>query len=390
MERDASRRKFLKVGLSLPAAGFIAASPEAFSQAPPEATYRILGKTGLKVSSVGFGAAFNPKPDVIGRAIDLGVNYFDTARFYGDSERLLGEAVKGKRDTILISTKTGGNTKEEIFKQMDTSLKELGTDHVDVYHLHAKDSPESAKDEHIEAMENLKQQGKTRAIGLSTHNPHNMVDFILKVKKFDAVQLTYSYPINSFFRDEAIKKLNAGGIGLIAMKAVIGISGIRIMEEFAKGRNLMNMDVDFTPKKTGEAAVSAIKWVLHNPAISTAVVDPGNLANLEMNVRAMNEPYTEKDERALYALNEQMRPLYCRMCYECKGQCPNGIPITDVLRFLAYNDFGGNFHQARGKFMELPKEVRDIRCKDCSSCVVQCPNGVTVRDRLIRAQELLA
>ena len=130
--------------------------------------------------------------------------------------------------------------------------------------------------------------------------------------------------------------------------------------------------------------------MLHNPAISTVVVDPTNVTNLEMNVRAMTEPYTEKDERRLYALNEKMRPLYCRMCYECKGQCPNGIPVTDVLRFLAYNDFGGNFHQARGKFMELPKEVRDVRCRDCSSCSVQCPNGVEVRDRLIRAQDLLA
>ncbi len=390
MKHGASRRKFLKVGLGLPAAGLVSASSGAFFQTPSEVTHRMLGKTGLKVSSVGFGTGFNPKADVIARAIDLGVNYFDTSRDYGDCERLVGEAIKGKRDKILISTKTGGLTKEDIFKQIDTSLKMLGTDHVDIYHLHAKDNPERVTDEAIEALEILKQQGKTRAIGLSTHDPHGMVDFILKLDKLDVVQLTYSYPINSFFRDAAIKKLNAAGIGLIAMKAVIAISGIRMMEEFAKGRNLMNMDIDFTPKKTGEAAVSAIKWVLHNPAISTVVVDPTNVTNLEMNVRAMTEPYTAKDERLLYALNEQMRPLYCRMCYECKGQCPNGIPVTDVLRFLAYNDFGGNFHQARGKFMELPKEVRDVRCRDCSSCSVQCPNGVTVRDRLIRAQELLA
>jgi predicted aldo/keto reductase-like oxidoreductase len=152
----------------------------------------------------------------------------------------------------------------------------------------------------------------------------------------------------------------------------------------------MNMGIDMSVKKTGEASVSAIKWVLNNPAISTTVPDPANVANLEMNVRAMTEPYTAKDERLLFALNEQIRPLYCRMCYECRGQCPNGLPVTDILRFLAYNDFGGNFHQARGKFNELPREVRDVRCSDCSSCAVQCPNGVAVRDRLIRAQELLA
>jgi uncharacterized protein len=78
------------------------------------------------------------------------------------------------------------------------------------------------------------------------------------------------------------------------------------------------------------------------------------------------------------------------MCYECKGQCPQGLPVTDVLRFLAYHDFGGNYHQAAMKFRELAKEIRDVRCGDCSSCSIQCPNGVHVQDRLIRAQELLA
>jgi predicted aldo/keto reductase-like oxidoreductase len=78
------------------------------------------------------------------------------------------------------------------------------------------------------------------------------------------------------------------------------------------------------------------------------------------------------------------------MCYQCKGQCPQGVPVTDVLRFLAYNDFGGSLYQARLNFMDLPRKIRNVRCSECPSCAVQCPNGVMVRDRLIRAQELLA
>ena len=109
-----------------------------------------------------------------------------------------------------------------------------------------------------------------------------------------------------------------------------------------------------------------------------------------MNFRAMSEPYTPADEKMLYVMNEQIRPSYCRMCYECKGQCPKGVPVTDELRFLAYNDFYGDFHQARASFMELPRAIRNVSCGDCSSCAIQCPNGVMVRDRLIRAQELLA
>jgi predicted aldo/keto reductase-like oxidoreductase len=390
MKHDASRRGFLKAGLILPAARLVPPRLETSFQAPSGVSYRILGKTGLKVSTVGFGTGFNPNPDIVARAIDLGVNYFDTSRDYGDSERLFGGAIKGKRDKILISTKTNGRTKEDIFKQMGISLQMLGTDHVDVYLMHATDTPERITDEMLEALEILKQEGKTRAIGLSTHDPKNMLDPILKVGKLDVVQLTYSYPIGGVFREEAIKKLNAAGVGLVAMKVVRAMSGIRMMEELAKGKNLMNMGVDMSVKKTGEACVSAIKWVLTNPAIATTVPDPASVANLEMNVRAMTEPYTTKDERLLFALNEQIRPLYCRMCYECRGQCPNGLPVTDMLRFLAYNDFGGNFHQARAKFMELPGEVRNVRCSDCSSCAVQCPNGVAVRDRLVRAQELLA
>ena len=114
------------------------------------------------------------------------------------------------------------------------------------------------------------------------------------------------------------------------------------------------------------------------------------IPELEMNFRAMSEPYTPADEKLLYVLNEQIRPSYCRMCYECKGQCPKGMPVTDVLRFLAYNDFAGNYHQALANFRSLAKEVRDIRCSDCSECAIKCPNGVHVQARLTRAQDLLA
>jgi heterodisulfide reductase subunit C len=112
------------------------------------------------------------------------------------------------------------------------------------------------------------------------------------------------------------------------------------------------------------------------------------ISELEMNMRAMAEPFTPQDEKLLYVMNEQIRPLYCRMCYECKGQCPKGMPVTDMLRFLAYNDFGGNYHQGLANFRGLPSEIREVRCGECSSCAIQCPNGVLVQDRLMRAQQL--
>jgi predicted aldo/keto reductase-like oxidoreductase len=114
------------------------------------------------------------------------------------------------------------------------------------------------------------------------------------------------------------------------------------------------------------------------------------IPELEMNFRAMSEPYTPADEKLLYVMNEHIRPSYCRMCYECKGQCPNGMPVTDALRYLAYHDFGGNYHQALTNFRELPGAIRKVRCSDCAECAITCPNGVQIRDRLMRAQELFA
>jgi predicted aldo/keto reductase-like oxidoreductase len=378
MQFNSSRRKFLQAGLILPAAGLASTrNLYAFSKTPDGIAYRVLGKTGLKVSSVGSGVGIEPDPQVIARAIDLGVNYFDTARGYGNgkSEQITGTALKGKRNRVILATKTDGTTKAAIFKDMDESLRALNTDYVDIYHLHSRDTSDTITDEAVEACEMLKKQGKARFIGVSTHDVHAVADHILNKGKFDVVQTTYSYAIGGApLRREAIAKLYAAGIGMVAMKVIIAVAGF------------IPRDIDL-PK---EGPLAAIKWVLLNPAISTTVPYMKNIAELEMNVRAMTEAYTPQDEKMLYTRNQEIRPFYCRMCYECKGKCPKGVPVTDELRFLAYYDFGGNFQQAQENFRRLPEEIRDVRCSDCSSCVIQCPNGVDVRNRLIRAQELLA
>jgi aryl-alcohol dehydrogenase-like predicted oxidoreductase len=360
----------------VPAAGFAASrNLDAFCQTPAAAVYRTLGKTGLKVSGVGSGVGIAPDPEVIARAIDLGVNYFDTARGYGagNSERITGTALKGKRQKVVLATKTDARTKAEIFKDMDASLKALDTDYVDIWHLHSRDTPDTISDEEVEACELLKKQGKTRFIGVSAHDINAVVDRILKIGKFDAVQTTYSYAIGAPFRQESIARLHKAGIGVIAMKVIIAVAGF------------VPREVKLPPA----GPLAAIKWVLRNPAISTTVPYAKNIAELEMNVRAMAESYTPQDEKLLYTRNQEIRPFYCRMCYECKGLCPQGVPVTDELRFLAYHDFGGNLHQARENFMRLPKKIRSVQCSDCTSCAIKCPNGVEVQARLIRAQEFL-
>jgi aryl-alcohol dehydrogenase-like predicted oxidoreductase len=329
------------------------------------------------VSGVGCGVGLIPDPVVLVRAADLGINYFDTARMYekGKSEEIAGAALKGRRNKIVLASKTDGMTREEVIKDMDASLRALQTDHLDIWHLHSRDTPDAITDEAVEACLMLKEQGKTRFIGVSAHDINAVVDKIVDIGKFDVVQTTYSYAIGSYYRNTSIKKLHDAGIGVVAMKVIIAVAGFIPPADF---------------RLKDEGPLAAVKWVLANPMISTTVPYAKNTTELEMNFRAMAETYTPQDEKMLYVRNEEIRSRYCRLCYECKGKCPYGLPVTDELRFLAYNDFGGNLHQARTCFRDLPEDIRNVRCSDCSACAIECPNGVAVRDRLIRAQSLLA
>ena len=199
MKRNTSRRQFLQAGLALPVVGLVSPNSMQLSPIPRGLAFRTLGKTGLKVTSVGCAAGAIPDPDILARALDLGINYYDTARIYGQgkSEQILGKAIQGKRDKIVLASKTYSNTKAKILEDIETSLSTLGTDHLDIYHQHSRHEPKEITDEMIETMELVKKQGKTRFIGVSTHDPNAMVDFILKVGKFDVVQTTYSYAIGA-------------------------------------------------------------------------------------------------------------------------------------------------------------------------------------------------
>jgi predicted aldo/keto reductase-like oxidoreductase len=104
----------------------------------------------------------------------------------------------------------------------------------------------------------------------------------------------------------------------------------------------------------------------------------------------MAEPYEEKDETLLTAQLASIGPSYCRMCGSCGGVCDKGVPVPDVLRFLTYAEGYGQFALARERFLEMPQPARDVRCSGCTSCSFRCAYGVAVRERLTRAQEMLA
>src|ERR1039458_3771571 len=195
MENAPSRRNFLAAGLALPAAASASRSsgagqsqtqPPVRSSSGAALQYRILGKTGLRVTTVGYGCMITSDPTVIARAVDMGINYFDTSRNYqnGQNERMVGAALGARRKDILLASKSSDNpsTGPGILAEIETSLKELNTDHLDVWHLHGLSNPAEITDELVQAAFKAKAQGKIRVVGVSTHNLPAIVDRVLEAK----------------------------------------------------------------------------------------------------------------------------------------------------------------------------------------------------------------
>ena len=390
---SSSRRTFLATGLALPAVASATRSEQAPQtpakpQSPakalssgPELHYKVLGKTGLKVTSVGFGCMVTSDGSVVERAADLGITYFDTARNYqsGNNERMVGAALKKKRKDLVLSTKTEGRTKEDALAQLDTSLATLGTDFVDIWYLHGKSKPEDVTDGLIEAQQIAKKAGKIRFAGVSTHSGQKeLIPFLAKNPNIDVILTQYNFSMEPFM-NEVIDLAAKAGKGIVAMKVMAG--GFRRPQP----GNLTQEKL----KREG-AMLAALKWVVRNPNVHTTVPSMTDMDQLDENLKAFAQPFSAADEKILALQLDHIRPMYCRMCGECAGQCRQGLPVADVLRFLTYAEGYGQFALGRERFLQLDAAHTAVRCTDCPGCTVQCPYGVHVAQRLVRAQDLFA
>ncbi len=403
-----SRRGFLATGLALAKA---ASATRTSDQGGPSTApvqepasrsaglrYGVLGKTGLKVTRLGFGCLVVSDSSVIARALDMGINFFDTARSYlgGNSERLLGVALKGRRQDVIIETKSTATTKGAVLQELETSLKTIGTDYVDIWLLHSKNNPEDIKDELLEAQAIAKQQGKIRFAGVSTH-VQSTITYLQKLGQTDIILTSYNFSMQEEMgMEKTIQAARHAGKGIIAMKTMAG--GYARVERWDDGstRGRESRVVFEDPKlimsklKQPGLMPAALRWALRNPDVDTAIVGIVDTDQLEENFAAMSAPFTEADGKLLNAQLERIRPLYCRMCGACAGQCRQDLPVADMLRILTYADGYGQFPLARERFQELPERARRARCGDCAACTVHCPHGVAVAARLRRAQDWLA
>jgi aryl-alcohol dehydrogenase-like predicted oxidoreductase len=279
--------------------------------------YQILGKSTLNISKIGFGC-MSLQPDqkdfenIIDAAIDMGINYFDTADLYnkGLNETLLGKAFKGKRDKVIIATKAGNQwradgsgwdwnpRKDYILKCADESLRRLQIDYIDLYQSHGG-TVEDNIDETIEAFEILLRQGKIRYYGLSSIRPNVIREY---VKKSNIVSVMTQYSLLDRRPEEStLQLLHENNIGVVARGSVA--SGLLIDKPAKPYLNYNENQIADASKAMKSlssdkrsAAQTAIQYVLKNPAITSAIVGIRTKEQLEEAVGAINSRALDNEE----------------------------------------------------------------------------------------------
>lgn len=207
--------------------------------------YKILGKTGLKVSELAFGAIqitrIDQKDaiDLIRFAYDSGINLIDTANSYFNSEEILGEALKGIREKVYIISKSGKRDKKNFLQDLDTSLKRLKTDYIDIHFFHGisknNEFDQIEGSGVIEALIKERDKGKVKFIGFSCHNPA-VIDRFFKVKDFSVLMIPLNFITTEYVEENLLYKFNKNKIGLLAMKPFGGgrLMDIEICFKFLK------------------------------------------------------------------------------------------------------------------------------------------------------------
>ena len=388
-----SRRTFLKLGAgsALGAAGAASQSAHAERFTPGnEMRYRTLGsRTGLRVSEVGFGGYSINDPSVVHYAIDRGINYIDTAWDYrgGRSEEVLGKALAGKRDKVILTSKWhpwAKTKKSEMLEMLDTSLKRLRTDYLDCLLVHQVGKASGGESierlenpELYEAYETAKKQGKVRFTGVSGHDGDLMdvMNWVIDKDYFDVILMRYNF-LRYPEQDALIERAHAKGIGIIAMKTLTG----------AKGED----DPKLYRKGGASYKQAALKWVLSNEKLSNLIITISNTAQVDEYSAASGSHFAKVDSELLEYYAKTYGDEVCTMCNACEPHCPCDLPIANLLRSYMYF---ANYHQEdRGRLaytQQMPQAKANI-CLSCSApCEAHCPSGVKIRRELAKAERSL-
>ena len=329
----------------------------------------------MNVSCIGLGGGMLGSSEtgyavqIIEKALELGVNYFDTARSYWDSEIKIGIGLQGKRENVYVSSKTGATTRDEAWQHIHESLERLQTDYLDNYHLHGLRDIEdleirTGKGGALEALIEAKEQGLIRHIGCTSHVSRQLLIDALGRYDFEIILV----PMNVIER-EPLDKL----IPLCEEKGV----GVTIMKPLATGLLPANL---------------ALKWLLNQP-VGTAVPGASTIEEVTANalVGDLDDASLSPDEAAdIKVLVQNLEQVRCRLCNACEP-CHVGIPIagtlgTDVVydhyRSMgpkAFTAFPWSRERIEGDYPVRRELVQLIEsCDDCGECDERCPYGLPV------------
>lgn len=370
--------------------------------------YRILGKTGLTVSRLGFGAMRLPMTGeganavvdreraipMIHRALDLGVTYVDTARGYcnEDSQRAVGEALAGRRDGVVLSTKNPyfGDDEKVWWTNLENSLERLRVEYLDIYNYHGINWKIFTND--IEPrvsrwMRKAHDQGLVKHICMSFHDTPDALVKLVDTGMFESVTLQYNMIDRRL--DDGIAHAHEQGLGVVVMGPV---GGGRLGEPSSVLASMVD----------GRARVPelALRFVLANPGVTVALSGMSEMRHVEENVAIANDAASTLTAGELSEMGahleklKNMADLYCTGCGYCMP-CPQEVNIPRI--FQLYNqarvydirETSCESYSQIGKVEWEPGRPADA-CVECGECEPKCPQNISIRRQLKEAHEVLS
>lgn len=327
--------------------------------------YKILGKTGLRVSRLGFGGIPIQKIDaegtgrLIAALMEEGINFIDTARGYTVSEEYLGFALDGVRDHFVLATKSMARTKEAMAKDVDISLKNLRTDYIDIYQIHnpnAKDLEQvMASDGALQALLEAKKAGKIGHIGITLHS----LDLFERALELPWVEtVMFPYNIVETQGEALIARCTQKNIGFICMKPLAG--------------------------GAIEDAVTAMRFTVSNPNVTVVIPGMADVTEIKQNVAAVADtaPLSAEELEKTADIQSRLGTNFCRRCNYC-APCTVGIPISSVFLFEGYYSRYDLKDWAKDRYAQLAKKASD--CIGCGVCESRCPYHLPIRQMLKKA-----
>ncbi len=380
---NVNRRNFLRISATAGAGALLLNPVDSLASVKadnaPKFPTRKLGKTGLELPILSMGVMRADNPSVLRAAYNSGIVHFDTAHGYqnGKNEEMVGNFFKGKpRESFIVATKGKANYpysenfEKEFSDLLDTSLRRLQMDYVDIFYAHAVKEIEEVNDPRMVALlSKFKKEGKVKFIGFSTHaNNPAQIDAAVEAGIYDVILLSYNFKLKQLKEtDEAIARGVKAGIGFVAMKTMTGGTA------------------DADGKKKIDAG-ACLKWAWKNENITTIIPGFTNYDELDQCITAANDPkLSAKEQEYLAALcNEEL--LYCVNCEKCVADCVEHLPIPDMMRAYMYNYGYKQPALSKDTLMELA--LSDKVCTSCSTCSVTCTEGFDVQKKIAAISQL--